>query len=181
MKPPPGSRPDSIVIKYVYEKEGKRFEWAADELPADFNTYKYIDRIDKVVRKGNADPAIKGFSLTGISGEDSTQIVLQQDRAVMVYALDFKDHDWIKELKDVVAKAKEKAIPVYIVSPNLGEGMDAFAAEGVKDVQFFNTDFTIVRTVARTTPTILYLQKGTIVNKFSKNRLAAAASAIAAN
>lgn len=49
MKPPPGSRPDSVVIKYIYEKEGKRYEWAATELPADFNTYKYVDRIDKAL------------------------------------------------------------------------------------------------------------------------------------
>lgn len=63
MKPPPGSKPDSVVMKFIYEKEGKRYEWGMSELPADLKSYKYIDRVDRVVRKGNAEPPIKGFSL----------------------------------------------------------------------------------------------------------------------
>ena len=177
MKPPPGSRPDSVVIKYVYEKEGKRYEWAATELPADFNTYKYIDRIDKVVRKGNADPAIKGFSLIGLSGEDSTQVVLNQGKAILVYALDFKDNDWIKKKKGLVTSAQSAGVSLYIVSPNAAEASAAFAAEGIP-ANFFTTDFTIVRTVARTNPTILFLESGTIKNKFSKNAISKAQAAL---
>jgi len=171
MKPPPGSRPDSVVIKYIYEKEGKRYEWAATELPADFTSYKYVDRIDKVVRKGNADPPIKGFSLSGVSGEDSTQIVLQQPVALLVFALDFKNEEWIKETGKLMNAAKAVNVPVYIVSPNLNEGINAFQKAGISGGQFFNTDFTVVRTVARTTPTILLLHQGTIAKKFSKHAI----------
>ncbi len=89
MKAPPGSKPDSIAIKYIYEKAGERYEWGMDELPADFSTYKYVDRIDKVVRKGNADPPIKGFSLVGISGQDSSLAILAQPFAILVYAQNF--------------------------------------------------------------------------------------------
>jgi hypothetical protein len=171
MKSPPGSRPDSVVIKYIYEKQGKRYEWAATELPADFSTYKYIDRIDKVVRKGNADPPIKGFSLTGATGEDSTQLVLQQPRALLVFALGFNDESWIREMDKLINSAKAANVPVYIVSPNLNEGISAFQKVGVSGGQFFNTDFTVVRTVARTTPTILLLKQGTITRKFSKHAI----------
>jgi len=177
MKAPAGSRPDSIVIKYVYEKEGRRYEWAATELPADFGSYKYIDRIDKVVRKGNAEPPIKGFSLVGVSGEDSTSVVLNQDKAVLVYALDFKDRNWIRQLKGLLAAAQSSGMPLYVVSPNAIEAVNAFASEGMSS-QFFNTDFTVVRTVARTNPTILFLNKGTVERKFSKNGIAAAQSAL---
>lgn len=178
MKPPPGSRPDSIVIKYVYEKGGKRFEWSADELPADFTTYKYVDRIDKVVRKGNAEPPIKGFSLVGLTGEDSTQIVLQQRRAVLVFALDFSDRRWIRDMKDLVDAALTHNVPVYLSSTNLTEGLRVFAQERIAGVQFFNTDFTVVRTVARTTPTVLFLEAGTVRQKFGRHGLNAAGTAL---
>lgn len=177
MKPPPGSQPDSIVIKYIYEKEGKRYEWAATELPADFSSYKYIDRIDKVVRKGNADPPIKGFSLLGVSGADSTQVVLEQEKALLVYALDFKDRRWIGEMKGLIASAQAANTPLYVVSPNALDGIAGFGTEGLSP-QFFNTDFTIVRTVARTNPTIIFLKKGTITHKFSKNGISAAQAAL---
>ncbi|MBA2744734.1 MAG: DoxX family membrane protein, partial [Flavisolibacter sp.] len=90
MLPPPGSVPDSFAMKFIYEKEGKQFEFAPEELPADLETYKFIDRIDKLVRKGNAEPAIKNFSLSGITGEDSTKIVLAQPAAILVFAQDLK-------------------------------------------------------------------------------------------
>lgn len=179
MKPPPGSKPDSVVIKYIYEKEGQRFEWAATELPADFSTYKYVDRVDRVVRKGNADPPIKGFSLLGVTGEDSTQQVLSQDKALLVYALHFKDARWIKGMNELVRTAKSTNVPVYVVSSSLNEGVKAFEAAGISGVQFFNTDFTIVRTVARTSPTILFLNRGTIIRKFSKKNISGAVTAIA--
>ncbi|HUC80191.1 MAG TPA: BT_3928 family protein [Flavisolibacter sp.] len=178
MKPPPGSRPDSVVIKYIYEKEGKQYEWTATELPADFNTYKYVDRVDRVVRKGNADPPIKGFSLIGISGEDSTEAVLAMDRAVLVYAINFRDESWIKNLAGLISAAARQNTPVFVVSSNLKDGVSAFEKAGVRGAQFFNTDFTIVRTVARTTPTILFLNKGTITKKFSKENITDAEAAL---
>jgi uncharacterized membrane protein YphA (DoxX/SURF4 family) len=180
MKPPPGARPDSVVIKYIYEKEGKRYEWAATELPADFNTYKYIDRVDRVVRKGNADPPIKGFSLIGFSGEDSTEAVLNLPRAVLVYALDFEEEKWIKQLRGLVNAARSQQVPLFVVSPNAVVAKKAFEEAGVAGVQFFNTDFTIVRTVARTTPTILFLNNGTITRKFSKKDIDGAQVALVA-
>lgn len=178
MKPPPGSRPDSVVIKYVYEKGGKRYEWAANELPADFNTYKYVDRVDKVVRKGNADPPIKGFSLVGVSGDDSTQIVLQQTFAVLSFALDVKDKRWLQNFKPFTEAAKAKNLPVYLATTDRAGAAKAFADAGIGNTQFFNVDFTVVRTVARTTPTVLFLRNGTVVQKFSKNGLAQASEAI---
>lgn len=178
MKPPPGSRPDSVVIKYIYEKEGKQYEWAATELPADFATYKYVDRVDRVVRKGNADPPIKGFSLLGVTSTDSTEAVLALERAVLVYAIDFKEQGWIKKMNGLITAARSQNMPVFIVSSNLKEGIRAFETAGVSGAQFFNTDFTLVRTVARTTPTILFLNRGTIARKFSKKNIDAARAAI---
>ena len=178
MKPPPGSRPDSVVMKFIYEKESKRYEWAINELPADLKAYKYIDRVDKVVRKGNADPPIKGFSLTGIGGQDSAQIILSQPFAILAFAQDFQNEGWVKEFKVLADAAKAKNLIVYLGSPNLTEAAGALG--GVSNVQFFNVDFTVVRTVARTSPTILFLKNGTIVKKYSKKEIGKAAKAISA-
>lgn len=178
MKPPRGSRPDSVVIKYIYEKEGKRYEWAANELPTDFSTYKYIDRIDKVVRKGNAEPPIKGFTLVGVTGEDSTEVVLSQPKAVLAFALDLTKRDWLTAFKKFADAAKSKNQTVYLGSTNTAEAAKAFGEAGIGNVQFFNVDFTVVRTVARTTPTILFLKKGTVIKKWSKNDIVEAADAL---
>src|ERR1700676_1026003 len=64
MKPPVGAVPDSTVIHFVYEKNHKKMEYSADQLPPDLDSsYTFIKRYDKIVRKGNAEPEIKDFSL----------------------------------------------------------------------------------------------------------------------
>ncbi|HEU4859888.1 MAG TPA: BT_3928 family protein, partial [Chitinophagaceae bacterium] len=67
MKMPANAVPDSIVMTFVYDKQGQKVEFTADKFPDDFNDslYKFINRYDKLVRKGkNNEPPIKGFSLT---------------------------------------------------------------------------------------------------------------------
>lgn len=77
MKAPPGAIPDSTVITMVYEKGGQRVEFNANKFPADFDdSYKFITRYDKLVRKGNAEPPIKDFTLMTAAGTDTTQDIL---------------------------------------------------------------------------------------------------------
>lgn len=175
MQPPPGSVPDSFAIRFVYEKEGKRYEFAPESLPADFNTYKFIDRKDQLIRKGNAEPAIKGFALTGTNGEDSTQLVLAQPVALLVFAQHLQSAKWVDDLNKVVKAAQSKNIPVYMASQSLPDAMALFEKHGVSGVQFFNCDFTVVRTAARTDPTVYLLKQGVIQKKYSSEQLEEAA------
>ncbi len=108
MKPSAGSVPDSFAIRFIYQKGGKQFEFAPENLPADFTTYKFIDRKQTLVRKGNAEPAIKGFSLVGITSEDSAQIILSQPIVIAVFSQDFKKPDWITSFKSLRMRQKRR-------------------------------------------------------------------------
>jgi hypothetical protein len=116
--------------------------------------------------------------LVGVSGEDSTEPVLNQPHAVLAFSLDFKNSRWVTEFKTLSENAGLKKIPVYVASTNRVEAEKAFGAAGISGVQFFNTDFTVVRTVARTSPTILLLNRGTIQQKFSRNGIAKASASL---
>lgn len=171
MKAPAGSVPDSVAIRYVYEKDGKRFEWAPEELPADFESYTYIDRVDKVIRKGNADPPIKGFSLIDTAGTDLTSSVLSQPIVFIAFAIDTRNApDWISDFKRLNEFAGSKNIPVYLASSSRDEFIRLFAQHKL-NVPVLACDFTVIRTAARTNPTLYYLKNGTIENKYSENGL----------
>ena len=170
MKPPPGSVPDSFAIRFIYEKGGKQFEFAPESLPADFNTYKFIDRKDQLVRKGNAEPALKGFSLTGISGQDSTEAILSSPLAVLLFFQDVHSGKWIdKDLEMLKAATSQKGLPLYIVSPSAPDAMKLLKSQA--GLQFFNCDFTVVRIAARTEPAVYILKNGVIWNKYSSQQL----------
>jgi uncharacterized membrane protein YphA (DoxX/SURF4 family) len=169
MQMPAGAKPDSFAIRFVYKKDGKNFEFPAEALPADLASYTYVDRVDKLVRKGNAEPPIKGFALTGASGTDSTVAILLAPKAVLLLAENMEDAaNWLPDFKALAQKATPKGIPVYIATAGSLQGAQKLLAEnGIGEVPVFTLDFTAIRTAARAKPTLLLLQKGTILDKYS--------------
>lgn len=173
MQIPAGALPDSFAIRFIYEKGGKQYEFAPAELPADLATYNYVSRTDKLIRKGNAEPPIKGFALTGASGEDSTSVVLSQPYAVLLFCEDFSTpfSAWKNDFAELYQTARSKNIPVYAITNRFDEAIDNFASTPFKDIQVFKCDFTAIRTAARTNPTIYLLKEGFILNKQSDKKM----------
>jgi uncharacterized membrane protein YphA (DoxX/SURF4 family) len=172
MKMPANAVPDSFAMKFIYERAGKRFEFAPAELPADLATYKFIDRTQILVRQGNAEPAIKGFSLVSLDGIDYTETILAEPKAVLVFALHFENvQDWIGPFAKLYKEAKKKNIPVFIVSAEAAKGKIIVSPLISEDVVFLSCDNVAVRTAARTTPTIYLLQKGTVTEKQSAAKI----------
>ena len=173
MKIPANAVPDSFVMKFIYEKGGKRFEFNTNELPADLETYKFIDRTEKLIRKGNAEPPIKGFSLTGASGSDSTSAILEAPKTILLFTEHFKNPitSWISDLKEINKHAKSNGTPVLLVTANATAAKNMLAQNGLSDIPVFSCDNIAVRTAARTNPTIFLLQKGTISHKYSYRRI----------
>jgi uncharacterized membrane protein YphA (DoxX/SURF4 family) len=173
MKIPEGAVPDSFAIMFVYEKGGKEYDFAPAELPADLNTYTFVKRKDKLVRKGNAEPPIKGFLLSGITDEDSTMRVLAQPYAVLLFCENFSVpvSKWQNDFAKLYTEAKAKNIPAYVITTQLDEARNKFAATPFKDVDIFKCDFTAIRTAARTNPCVYLIENGKIIDKQSYRRM----------
>jgi uncharacterized membrane protein YphA (DoxX/SURF4 family) len=172
MKPPVNAIPDSSVINFVYEKDHKTLEFTADRLPADLDSsYVFIKRYDKLIRKGNAEPEIKDFSLTGESGTDSTlQIFDEPGYQIMLISRNFRETDphWNKYFILVYTLAKSKNIPVFIATSNRPEANAYLNANALESrIPIYGCDATAVKTAARVDPTLYLLKKGTILNKWS--------------
>lgn len=172
MKMPANAVPDSTVITFIYKKGGKEVEFTADKFPADFSatTYEFVKRYDKVIRKGkNNEPPIKGFALSGDSNVDSTQFVLAQPSAILLFIEKFSEAGtgWKNKFSDIYAAAKAKNIPSYIITAEPGNAPAAVNGTAFADVQVFKCDFKAIETAARSNPCIYYLQKGIVMNKYS--------------
>lgn len=172
MQAPPGSIPDSTVITFVYEKAGKQVEFTADNFPADYDeaTYKFVKRYDKLVRKGNASPAIKDFSLKTVYGNDSTQALLNEDQYQLYFFL--KDGykikaEWINELTLIMQSAAQKHINGYLVSNVPIETLRQNPPEVFKTFMPLSCDPVAIKTAARANPALFLVKKGTILNKWS--------------
>ncbi|HWB92139.1 MAG TPA: BT_3928 family protein [Puia sp.] len=170
MKIPPGAVPDSTVITMVYQKNGQKVEFDASHFPKDFDdSYKFVSRYDKVVREGNAVPAIKDFVLTTDAGTDTTQDVLS--------ARGYKLFEFVRELNDdlatqnfsiILTAAKARHIPVYIITADYDDVVNKVRQIGIaSDVTVLKCDAIAVKTAARVNPTLYLLKNDLILGKWS--------------
>jgi hypothetical protein len=172
MQIPAGAIPDSTVINFVYQKEGKEVEFDAEHFPEDFNdsTYTFVKRYDKVVRKGNAEPTIKDFVIMTPSSVDTTAAILGDPREMLVLFVrkpgDSPD-EWIASFKEIVASAKTNDRPLIAITPSFEELTSLFVTNKI-DIPVFKSDLVAVKTAARSNPTIYKIQQGVILNKWGR-------------
>jgi len=167
MLPPPGAIPDSSVISFVYEKGGKELEFTADNFPADFNdtAYKYVRRYDKLIRKGNAEAAIKDFSLQTLSGNDTTQALLStQGNQLFLFLKDgYKEGEWSDYFNMIRQAATKKGTAVFLVT-NISPDLVIPVFPGLI---ILRCDATAIKTAARANPTLIEVTNGTIQQKWA--------------
>jgi uncharacterized membrane protein YphA (DoxX/SURF4 family) len=175
MKTPGNAVFPVTAITFIYEKNGQQKEYPSDNLPKDLDsTYKFIKRYDKVIVEGkNYQPPIHDFVLSGITDEDSTQRILSQPYAVLLFCQDFTVpiSKWKDDFAKLYAEAKTKNIPVFAITTQLTEAQKLFSTTPFNDIPVLKCDFTAMRTAARTNPCIFLLQQGTIVDKQSYKRM----------
>jgi uncharacterized membrane protein YphA (DoxX/SURF4 family) len=167
MKVPAGSTPDSIAIAMIYTKNGKQVKIWGDNFPEDFDsTYQFVSREDVVIRKGNAEPAIKDFTLTDSSDIDVTATVFSQEQPY-IFIL-------INELKDSATTASY--LPQNLLITWQNQQYKIFVV--TSDVQHLNLlkpypvsilkcDATVLKTASRSKATYLLMNKATIINKLA--------------
>lgn len=178
MKVPPGAKPDSTVITFVYKKGGTELEFTADKFPEDFNdsTYTFVKRYDKLVRRGNAEPAIKDFALTNQKGEPMTELILSGEgyKLLLFLRSDYPKDDWLIYLDMIAQTASRNGIGREIVT---SINLETLYKNPPPVFYKFNTvlcDATVIKTAARANPTLFLLNRDTIIKKWSYTDLDAA-------
>ena len=185
MKVPPGAIPDSTVITFVYNKNGKEVEFTSDKFPDDFDDslYHFVKRYDKLARKGNAEPAIKDFALKTASGNDTTQAVLASEGyTVLVFVRDIaghrslrSDYTWLQD------EFKGKKGALFIVTSQKDEVLKRLENKAFTvEPDILSCDFVAVKTASRNDVTVFLIKGGTILKKWAYTNFNEAREAIEA-
>jgi uncharacterized membrane protein YphA (DoxX/SURF4 family) len=171
MRIPPGALPDSTVITFVYNKGEKEIEFTASQFPEDFSDslYKFVKRYDKVVRKGNAMPAIKDFSLTTVYGNDTTLYLLLHNTEQLYLFLknDYETGKWTEEMEAIMQLAGQKNIEGFLVTNVPIDSLRQNPPKAFTMMTPLICDGVAIKTAARTTPMLMRVKAGTILNKWS--------------
>jgi uncharacterized membrane protein YphA (DoxX/SURF4 family) len=163
-QPPP---PSGSTVMFVYKKNGKEIEFAADQFPLDFNaqTYQFVRRYDT----GEIIQApIQGFVLYGMGGTDTTDAVLETDRVMMIFSERIQDDpkNWGASFNALYQLAKSQKIPLLLIT-NRPDLWTLERKRSYPEIILLSCDRTPIRTAARVTPTLFELKRGSIQGKWA--------------
>ncbi len=130
---------------------------------------EFLDVETTEIQKGY-EPPIHDFSIER-DGGDFTNEMLQEPKLVMVIAYDLakSDLDAFKKVKTALDRASKKGYKTIGMSASGPEKGDAVANEYQLDLDFYFTDETTLKTIVRSNPAILVVEKGTIKQKVHHN------------
>ncbi len=131
---------DDYVNKQEYWEEGTPWEIIEDKT------------ISKLVKEGYKSEISK-FKLSDKDENDATEEILNKEKVILIFSYNPKE---IKDYSAKISELKKKNSEIYGVSP---EG-DTF-----KGLTNFSMDGTAIKTIARSNPFVLVLEKGKIVDK----------------
>lgn len=167
MQKPKNYVPDSTTIIYKYTKNGKPVEFDQNSFPEDFDsTYIYVNRIDKLIKKGSNEPKITSFNLTNLNGVDTTNAIFALPKYVLVFS-NRNPADYAKFYKDLQttkAYCDKNKMPLFYVTSQSDEEVKTIAKEGIT---ILKCDATLIKTAARVNATYFLMKNTTIINKFS--------------
>ena len=116
------------------------------------------------------EPPIHDFTIEQ-DGEDFTTALLQEEKLLLVIAYDLAKSktDAFKEVKKVTEKAVSKGYKVIGMSASGPEKSGKLVNQQGLNFEFYFTDETTLKTIVRSNPAILVLEKGTIREKVHYN------------
>lgn len=116
------------------------------------------------------EPPIHDFTIEQ-NGEDFAPLLLREDKLVMVIAYDLRKSNYsaFAEVKKLTDKAKGNGYKVIGMSASGPEYTEKIRREYQLDFEFYFTDETALKTIVRSNPAVLVLEKGTIMQKVHYN------------
>ncbi|NOR27018.1 MAG: DoxX family membrane protein [Lutibacter sp.] len=118
---------------------------------------------------GEEEPPIHDFFLESVEGEDLTEAVLAKDNVLLIvaYNLSKSDLQGFSAIKKVSDEAIKKGYTVYTLTSSMNEEYLKIKNKFNLNVEMLFCDETTLKTIIRSNPGVLTLEKGTVTGKWS--------------
>ena len=122
-----------------------------------------------VLQKGY-EPPIHDFSIERDGTDYTTQMLEEENLLVVIaYNLDVAQNEGFISIKEATDTAIEKGYTVIGISASSTPETEKLAAKYDLDFKFYFCDMTALKTIIRSNPSIISLEKGTILQKLHFN------------
>lgn len=169
-KIPAGAIPDQYESIMIYEKDGVKKEFTMENYPWEDTTWVFVDRKDKLVKKGNAEAKIKDFVITDYDGNEYTEQILSAPGYTFLWFVkDTKKarEDNMDKLKELALACNAANVPFYLLCSSNREEAEAFLKKHGIAADLLVLDGTVSKTAIRSNPGLMLIEQGVIKGKWS--------------
>lgn len=173
MRIPEGAPMDEYETTFIYEKDGVQKEFSLENYPKDDTTWVFVDSKSTIIKEGFRPP-IENFMLETTDGNDMTDQLLNSDQPVFLMIMPKVEKASVKTLDQFIAINRmciKNGYPFYGVTASLADAIMKFDGENGAGLEYLNGDETMLKTIVRDNPSLVILDKGTIIAKYSHNTL----------
>lgn len=158
---------------FIYEKEGVQKEFDLNNYPQDDTSWVFVDSKSTIVKEGY-QPPIENFMLETTDGNDMTEQLLAHEKPVFLMVMPKVEKASIKTIQEFIAIHRmciQKDYPFYGVTASLADDIYKYDVQNNTGFEYLNADETLLKTIVRGNPSLVILDKGTIIAKYSQNTL----------
>ena len=168
--PEDAERPE-FETTFIMEKNGERREFSLSDYPD--STWTFVEQKSIMVKQGYVPP-IHDFSIQTAEGDDITDDVLSREGYTFLLVspqLRFASDTNFGDIDQIYEYAQEHGYPFICLTASPQESIDRWRDITGAEYEFCVTDETTLKTVIRSNPGLLLLRDGTVIRKWSHNRL----------
>ena len=171
MEIPEGAPQPQFETTFILEKDGQRQEFTTENYPD--STWTFIDSKTVQTAEGYVPP-IHDFSILTSEGEDITEDVLNRKGYTFLLIsphLENADDSQLDLINQVYEYSKEQDYPFYCLTASTDKAISRWREMTGADYPFCSTDEITLKTIIRSNPGLVLLKQGTILQKWSHNKL----------
>ncbi len=170
MEIPKGAPTDVYESTFIYQKNGEKKEFTLQNYPAKDTTWHFVEQKSVLVKKGY-EPPIHNFTITQRStGEEITDIVLQDTLFTFLLVspkLDMAIDSHIDQINNIYDFSVDKGYKFYCLTASPDEDVVGWTNATGAEYPFCTTDETTLKTMIRANPGLVLLKSGTVVGKWN--------------
>ncbi len=171
MEIPEGAKQPKFEATFIMSKNGVKKEFTIDNYPD--STWTFVDS-KTIQTEAGYEPPIHDFSMETMDGEDMTNRILSDSSYTFLLVaprLDTADDTHFGDIDRIYEYSQEHHYHFYCLTASTEKAIEHWRNITGAEYEFVLSDETTLKTVIRSNPGLMLIKNGTIVRKWSHNRL----------
>ncbi|KDN56426.1 BT_3928 family protein [Flavobacterium seoulense] len=169
MEIPEGAPKSVVEMVFIYKVNGVNKEFTENDLMNLPEGAEFVDRKDKVISQGYIPP-IHDFTMVKDGSDYKDELLLEPKLLMIVtYDLTKSDEDGMKKLQQLNQNAQTKGYKVVGMTNSSQEEIEKAQKKYNLKFDFYTCDAIALKTIERANPSIVILEKGTVIQKVHYN------------